>query len=141
MFCFNNSASRDRTMSNMSIGLLNWICKKADAKIVTNSTHNSYTSLNGEDLKTSLIRNGLEEQYLHSNWHTTYSLSCDSRLRAIEYWLIKNHCPNIRWVCFDDMAFTKHHNLILTDPDDGLLLHHARTALTKFGIQSKILVF
>lgn len=141
IFLFDEAASRNRTMSNTSIGLLNWICKKASAKIVTNSTHNSYISLNGENLKQALIRNGLKEEYLHSDWKTTYSESCDSRLRAIEYWLLKNHLENVRWVCFDDTPFTKNHNLILTEPDDGLLFHHASRALAKFGINNKLITF
>lgn len=141
MFYFDPAASRNRTMSNTSIGLLNWICKKSGAKIVTNTTHNNYISLENENLRQALIRNGLEENNLHSEWHTTYNISCDSRMKAIEYWLIKNHLENIRWVCFDDTQFTKQHNLILTDPDDGLLLHHAVTALAKFGIHHKILTF
>ena len=141
MYFFDEGASRNRTMSNSSIGLLNWICKKSNAKIVTNTTHNNYVSLQSENLKDALIRNGLKEEYLHDQWHTTYSISSDSRMRAIEYWLIKNHLKDIRWVCFDDTPFTKHHNLILTDPDDGLLLHHATTALGKFGISTKIIAF
>lgn len=140
MFFFDGAASQNRTMSNAAIGILNWICKKSGAKIVTNSTHNNYVTQDGENLRDALIRNGLEESHLHSSWHTVYNISSDSRMRSIEYWLMKNHMEDIKWICFDDMDFTKKHNLIKVDPDDGLQYHHAKLALTKLGIKTGTLI-
>lgn len=140
MLLYDRNAYSNRTMSNTSIGVLNWLCTKADAKIVTNSTHNSQTIF-GKTLKDSFIENGILETNFHQDWKTTFSISCDSKYNAIQYWLNKNHMENERWIAFDDMQFTKSHNLILIDPDDGLLLHHAKKALIKFGIKISTVLY
>lgn len=135
MFELDEFVSYDRTFMNANaLGYVAALCRAADAKVVTNSTHNTHQSppfINldgkGPDLKTDLIYHGFPEKYFHEDWRTKFTHSKDnlleySRLDGITTWLI-DHDMNLNdknWVCFDDDKFTNRKNLILVDSRCGI---------------------
>jgi hypothetical protein len=124
-----SKASMHRSVLNtQSIGILNRLAKLADAKIVTNSTHNNFTvKETGRTLKTDLIKWGLKEEYIHENWRTTFpwpDLESDPlfpthrRLRGIMEWEAANGQAD--WICFDDEPFVTDDRLFVIDFDCGI---------------------
>lgn len=124
-------ASMQRSVMNtQSIGILNRLAYLADAKIVTNSTHNNHTVREtGKTLKDDLLKWGIKEKYIHDDWRTSFpwpSLESDPlfpthrRLRGIMEWEKTN--GEVDWIAFDDEPFVHESDgrLILVDFDHGI---------------------
>lgn len=117
-------------MNTQAIGILNRLATAADAKIVTNSTHNNFTVREtGRTLKQDLIKWGLVERFLHDDWCTTYpwpDLESDTlypthrRLRGIMEWEMNN--GEADWIAFDDEPFVHESDkrLFVIDFDRGI---------------------
>ena len=117
-------ASMQRSVMNtQAIGILNRLANLANAKIVTNSTHNYHTvKETGRTLRDDLIKWGLKEQHFHDDWRTSFpwpDLESDPifpthrRLRGIMEWEAANGQAD--WICFDDEPFV--------DASDARLFH------------------
>lgn len=143
--CIDSSASNKRSIMNTNaIGWINTICLTVNAKIVTNSAHNYYninskTNLlftddeTGEDLKTSLIKHGIKEEYFYSPWRIDFYKDTFDREKGYKDFVEKYHIKE--YVIFDDMNFTKDKNLILIPFEDGISFEHYKKALHIFGIE------
>lgn len=124
----NWEASLKRTVMNtQSIGIVNKLAALANAKVVTNSTHNNVTVKDtGRSLKQDLIHHGMHEGIFHANWKTSMPwpmgrLSASSKSRrmwGIEEWIEDN--GNADWICFDDEPFTDNKRLFVIDFDRGI---------------------
>lgn len=124
-------ASLQRSVMNtQAIGVINRLCKLADAKLVTNSTHNHHTVREtGYTLRQDLIKWGIHEKYFHEDWRTSFpwpDLESDPlfpthrRLRGIMEWEQKNGQAD--WICFDDEPFVdkSDERLFVIDFDRGI---------------------
>ncbi len=149
-------SSRRTVMNTSAIGWLNYLCRQAEALIVTNSSHNNHDIPFGEgsyrSLRHDLIHHGVEPDYFHPNWRTDYPSwigfsdehlmspeaipgGKSNRLSCIEKWLAEHENPD--WVCFDDANFTRDRRLILVDFRDGIQGKHIDRAFDVFGVQPK----
>ena len=139
MFFVNEHASLQRCISPISVAIINRLCEKTDAKIVTNSTHNYYdigifgdtgNLIGSRDLRTDLIAAGIKEEFIHSDWRTIYSASSHDRKYAIDTWLEKNTEENAHaWICFDDLLFTEDKRLILVNSEHGISYENYNRAI------------
>lgn len=127
----------DRIMSNVIIGILNNLCKKTGAKIVTNTTHN-IDHPGQPSIKEVLIAQGLQEEHFHQNHKTDYGVTNVHRMMSIKKWLIENGEPE-NWIAFDDEQFTDDPNLILIDRDVGITLKDMWKAMERFGVKRHFL--
>lgn len=121
-------ASTQRAIMNtQSIGILNQLCKIAGAKIVTNSTHNTWpVRETGRSLKQDLVKWGIPETNFHETWRTSYPWPKDRigatnrsrRMWGIQEWIDEHgECD---WICFDDEVFTDDPRLFVIDFDRGI---------------------
>jgi hypothetical protein len=98
---------------------------------VTNSTHNNFTVREtGRTLKKDLLKWGLKEHLLHTNWCTTFPwptigdadprFPAHPRLRGIIEWEQINGSAD--WIAFDDDVFVEASDtrLIVIDFDCGI---------------------
>ena len=129
----------DRIMSNVVIGILNNICQKTNAKIVTNTTHN-IDHQGQPSIREVLIRNGLKAEFLHENSKTDFGVNNMNRMVSIRKWLLENGEPE-NWVAIDDEHFTDSPNLILVDRDVGITLKDMYKVMEKFGVKKHFLEF
>lgn len=136
MFELNENVSHNRTYMNANaLGYVVTLAKVANAKIVTNSTHNYHIVYHDEwpptDLKTDLIFHGVPEHLFHKDWRTRFAHSEDAerdphlltdRLSGIDEYLTerKLNLNDEGWICFDDDLFTRRRNLILVDSRCGI---------------------
>lgn len=108
-------------MNTQAIGYVNRLALLADAKIVTNSTHNYHTVKETDrNLRDDLIRWGLKASYVHDDWRTEFpwpdwadGQPIHRRLKGIMGWQEKNGQAD--WICFDDEPFI--------DKNDPRLMH------------------
>lgn len=142
----NPFASFQRDMASMAVDCMNYLCDTADAKIVTNSSHNyhdrpadlSNNSMGSDtyNLREDLIFNGIEERFIHKTWRTTYRAgNRESRLQAIHKW-IRDHTNHdtIDWIVFDDVIpSTFCPNAIDIDFDVGITVRELNKALDAFN--------
>ncbi len=128
------AAGLDRSVLNtQAIGIINQIAIKANAKIVTNSTHNTHTVRStGRNLRDDLIKWGMKEEYFHDDWKTEYPWPKDMRdsndptaiilehrrMAAIKQWQEKN--GDADWIAFDDDKFIDSERLFLIDFNNGI---------------------
>lgn len=123
-----------------SIEMLNKLCDRSGAKIVTNSMHN-YNEPYGETLREDLIMWGVHEDHFHDSWRTVFPAIDYSkvespvrgigRLIAIQEWLKEN--GNHKWVAFDDRKFTDLKNLVHISDGLGIRENHVEQALEVFS--------
>lgn len=137
-------------MNTQAIGYVNRLAQVVNAKIVTNSTHNSYLVediLTGEkhDLKRDLIKWGMKEDLFHTAWRTgfpdnaKFNANSHRRMDAIEDWQEANgECD---WICFDDDKFTTRKNLIVIDFETGIDHAAYRKAGKFWGIRKEPILF
>jgi HAD domain in Swiss Army Knife RNA repair proteins len=139
--------SLDRSVMNtQAIGYVNRLAEIVEAKIVTNSTHNSYLIedlLTGDkrDLRKDLIKWGMKEDLFHTAWCTSFpdnatsNFDSHTRLDAIEDWQEDNgECD---WICFDDDKFTFRKNLIVVDFEIGIDNSSYRKAGKFWGVRKE----
>lgn len=135
-YYINHLASIEREVFNtQALGYLIELSKKADAKIVMNSTHNTFAVPRetadqkpyDSDLRTDMVKWGVPEELFHKDWRTTYPWPPESkfseasesrRQRAINLWIEKNGI--VDWIALDDEYFTEDPRLILVDFDRGI---------------------
>ena len=124
-----------------SIELLNQLCEKTGAKIVTNSSHN-YHIVNGNTIKDDLIKWGIDSANFHEKWRTIFpyidytkvksNIRGIGRFIAIDKWQADNeHC---NWVCFDDRKFTISFRLIHISDGNGITKENIDTAIEILGL-------
>lgn len=135
-----NWASMNRSLFNQNaIIYVNSICNLANAKIVTNSSHNYMTvprGLEEHDLRQDLIRHGIKEEYFHEDWRTRFGDAHNiTRLYGLQNWL--NAHEVTKWVSFDDMKYTTHEELIHVSFDDGIAWKDYEKALNIFGVKHR----
>lgn len=122
-----------RTVMNQSaLGYVQRLCQIADAKLVTNSTHNFHqyedmlSSVN-MTLQNDLIKFGIDKEIFHKDWRTKFpnppgskfsSSSDHRRMLAINEWMERN--GEADWICFDDDAFTDDPRLVVVDFETGI---------------------
>lgn len=129
MFLINRMASHDRVLAPIPVAVVREICKRADAKVVFNTTHNS-PAAGVDDIEVAIVKAGLPASALHSDVKTIYP-QIDRDL-AVGEWL--NRHPEVEdWIAFDDVRFTDKDNLIWVDPDAGLHLGHMNAALDRWN--------
>lgn len=140
------------TMNTQAIGYICELVKLSDAKIVTNSTHNTHDVedlLTGEKrtLKQDLIKWGLKEEWFHENWHTSYPFPNGSRfsehtshrrMKAIDEWQEVN--GEVDWVCFDDEPFTEDPRLVVIDFERGIDFDAFSVALKQWNLKRKMFI-
>lgn len=114
-------ATKRSIVNTNAIGILNRLCNRAEAKIVTNSSHNYFDTQTG-DLRADLIRHGIKSEHFHDDWRTKYPYHSKpmyhSRESAILEWQDRN--GEVDWICFDDIQFTESNRLMLVDFDRGI---------------------
>lgn len=122
-------ASMQRSVMNtQAIGILNRLAGTADAKIVTNSTHNNVTVKHtGRTLYDDLIKWGIKPDLMHKNWRTDFpwpewgdGQPIHRRLKGINGWIEEN--GEADWICFDDEPFVHESDkrLFVIDFDRGI---------------------
>jgi len=128
MFLVDRMASFNRIIPPITVAVVREICKRADAKVVFNTTHN--TPFDGvDDIEIALVKAGLPEDYIHPDMKTRYPQI--PRDQAVLEWLSR-HPETEDWIAFDDVKFTEKDNLIWIDPDAGLHLTHLNKALDRW---------
>lgn len=137
------------TMNTQALGYICELVSISGAKIVTNSTHNTHDVedlLTGtkRSLKDDLVYWGLEEEWFHENWHTSYPFpngakfseySSHRRMKAIDEWQEAN--GEVDWVCFDDEPFTENPRLIVIDFELGIDFAAFQAALNVWNLKRK----
>jgi len=139
-------ASMQRSVMNtQSIGILNRLAYLADAKIVTNSTHNNATIREtGRTLRDDMIKWGLKEKYLHEDWRTEFPWpenhrrEVHRRLQGIINWQEKN--GEADWICFDDEPFVDDPRLMHIDFDHGIDYNQHLKACAYWNINPKAII-
>ena len=125
-----------------SIEYLNILCEQTGAQIVTNSMQN-YLSPQGRDLRTDLIKWGLNSIHFHTDWRTIFPrvnyLANPSPQRGWGRWLgildWMEHNGEVDWICFDDRNWTSDPRLILIDFETGITDFDLETALDHFSVE------
>jgi hypothetical protein len=136
MYVINRRASWERMCSPICVAIVNELCRKADAKIVFNSTHNR----DGSRALADLAREGLDVDFFHEDAMTGYfqDLSVGTRMGAIEDWMEKN--GEADWIAFDDSNFTDNERLILIPFEVGITPHHYHLASEIWKIEPIIVL-
>lgn len=138
---------RRAVMNTQSIGILNRLAYLADAKIVTNSTHNNATIREtGRTLRDDLIKWGLKESYLHEDWRTEFpwpdwgdGQPIHRRMKGIMGWMEKN--GEADWICFDDEPFVQDDaRLFHIDFDHGIDYHMYLKACKHWKLNPKAII-
>lgn len=125
MFLVDKDASANRTFSLSAIAVLRHILKVTGAKLVTNSSHNTY-GRKGFSLQDDLLSAGIPHDVFHDTWRTEYPNDHENggirdRMEAIDHWINQNDDGHgVDWLAFDDYRFTMDPRLILIDFDVGL---------------------
>lgn len=115
----------------LAVALINLLCKRTGAQIVTNSTWNLR-----DNLREILAGQGIKKAYLHKHLKTTYPRAFGNsydRLQAIQWWI--GYWKRIkveRWCAIDD-APIKHDNVVLVDAENGISLDNYRQASDLLG--------
>lgn len=138
MYFINKNASMERTISPISVVLVNKLIERSGAKIVMNTAHNNNFEAFGVHIKDDLIKAGIPAESFHKHWQTGYPDV--GRLEAIKFWLAHND-PEADWICFDDADFTYEENLLLVDFEIGLTTYHFNQALDRWKIHVSPLLF
>jgi len=123
---------------------LNLLCEKTGAQIVTNSMQNYLCPL-GRDLRTDLIKWGLNSIHFHTDWRTCFP-RVDYRARpnpqrgwgrwlGILDWM--EHNGEVDWICFDDRNWTADPRLILVDFETGITDFDLEQALDVFAVEKQ----
>ena len=136
LFFLSHDASVKRSVLNtQALAYLVALCDAANAKIVTNSTHNNHV-VEHRTLKDDLIRWGVDEKYFHKNWRTQFPeyWGDNGRLRGIHDWMLENNGEHVDWICFDDAFFTDSERLIVVDARLGIDYKAYSQALKYWGI-------
>lgn len=131
MFLIDRNCSFGRNIPPIPVAVVNEVCRRAGAKVVFNTTHN--TALDGvDDIEVAMVKAGLLQEYIHPDMKTKYpSISRDM---AVIEWLNRHpETSDKEWIAFDDVRFTKNPNLILVDPDGGLHLGHLNAACNRWN--------
>lgn len=137
MFLEWRNPSFERRFCPKCVMILNCMCRKGNALIVTNSTHNWYEG--GQTLREAMIREGVKEEYIYPGlrWRTDYGFMGMhfTRMSAIKSWLTKEHPNEFNWIALDDMDFSHEagDRLLLVDPGEGLTLNIYKKAGDVFG--------
>jgi hypothetical protein len=120
----------ERRFPAHTIAVLNELCSRSGARIVTNTTHNQPRT-DVPDIADALVAAGLDPAHLHPTDSLTLYPDM-GRDDAVREWLGRH--PEITdWVAYDDAAFTQDDQLIWVDPDSGLTTCHLNQALERFG--------
>jgi hypothetical protein len=129
---------RRSRMDHSALGWIVFVLKAANAKLVTNSSHNYHDVdyLDDRSLKHDLMAHGIPKDYFHEEWRTKfgthYGREGTIRMAAIEEWIIRNGCDN--WVVFDDMQVTDNGKQVVIDFDKGICRDDAYKALDILGV-------
>jgi HAD domain in Swiss Army Knife RNA repair proteins len=148
-----NCSINRSVMNTQSLGYVTKLAKLANAKIVTNTTHNTF---NLEDLitgatrtiKDDLIAWGIPEDLFHEYSYTNYPNpiggkyakhgQSHGRLRSIEQWQEQHGLAD--WLCFDDEPFTDDPRLLVIDFDLGIDYKAFKDALANWNISNSLLI-
>jgi hypothetical protein len=129
MFLLDRMASHNRVIPPITVAVVREVCKRADALVVFNTTHN-IPFKDVPDIEEAVIAAGLPREYVHPDMKTKYPQI--ARDLAVLEWLSRH--PEVEdWIAFDDVKFTDKDNLIWIDPDAGLHLTHLNVALNRWG--------
>ena len=84
---------------SVAVGMYNKLCKECDAKIVFNSSHNTF----GEDkIRYAAVKNGFNEEFLHKDLITKFPSYTIRRSDGVTSWLV-DHAKDVkRHVVIDD---------------------------------------
>lgn len=128
MFLLDSMCSFHRVIPPITVAVVREVCKRAEAKVVFNTTHNQpFRDI--PDIEDAVCAAGLPREYLHDDMKTRYPGI--TRSTAVLEWL--NRHPEVEdWIAFDDVNFTDKDNLIWVDPDAGLHLTHLNIALERW---------
>jgi len=130
MYLVNRMASHHRIIPKIPIAVVNELCKRGNAKVVFNTTHNN--NWDGvPDIDVACVRAGLSPENIHHDTKTRYPQI--SRDQAVIDWL-KKHPETTDWVAFDDAKFIEDERLVWVDPDAGLHLGHLNQVLDRWNI-------
>jgi hypothetical protein len=144
MFYLDPGASMLRAALNtQAIAYVKRLCKIANARLVTNSSHNYAVvddPLTGavRNLRQDLVTWGMPPDLFHVDWRTEYpnpsgATDTTRRLKAIQNWQDAN--GEADWVCFDDENFTNDKRLIRIDFDAGIDYAAYRKASKVWGFR------
>jgi hypothetical protein len=129
MFLIERMCSWHRVIPAIPVAVVREICKRGDAKVVFNTTHNN--AIDGvDDIEVAIVKAGLPEDMIHADMKTKYP-SIPRDLAVLEW--LSRHSEVTDWIALDDAKFTDKDNLIWVDPDAGLHLGHLNTALGRWG--------
>jgi proteasome lid subunit RPN8/RPN11 len=136
MFLLDRNCSFGRNIPPIPVAVVAEVCRRADAKVVFNTTHNISID-NVLDIEFAMIRAGLPEAMIHPDMKTKYPQL--NRANAVVEWLHR-HPETTDWIAFDDVKFTEKPNLIWVDPDAGLHVGHLNEALSWWGISQFLIL-
>lgn len=149
-FFVDKHASYSRVFAPSCLAIVKRLLEDADAKLVTNSTHNvldrclDWDVPDGArfDLRQDLVAAGIPKERIHDDWRTLYPhggkfSGSINRLDAINAWQAEN--GEADWIAFDDCDFG-HERLILVDYDYGISTPHYNKAAEIFGIKPFIVL-
>lgn len=136
-YLIHRQCSHQRIFAQIPLAVLNEFCKRSEAKIVLNTTHNR--PIDGvPDIQQALVNAGISPDHFHpTDPQTAYPAA--RRGQAVKDWLAQH--PEITgWVAFDDSNFTDDENLILIDLDEGLNVRHMNMAFNVLGVGKPFIV-
>lgn len=139
----NSTASKNRDFSPTACAVLNYLCRKTNAKIVFNSAHN-YDISNGRELKNDVIsRGGILPEHIHPVFRTEYYPASNNGLTkkdAILKWLETNGKKDTLWASLDDDKIMQSKNFVHVDFDAGITFATLNRVYRIFGIKDTLIV-
>lgn len=126
----NKRAMMERDIPETTIAVLNEMCRRSDAKVVFNTTHNA-SKPGVPNLVMAMVSRGLNAKYLHKDPQT--DMPRLDRAQAVDQWFARgNHAD--QYLIFDDSKFTQNDNLIVVDPQAGLHIGHLDILLDRWNL-------
>lgn len=139
MYLSDNLCGIERRFPVHTIAVLNEMCRKTEARVVINSTHNRSFGDDIPLITDALISHGFKAGYLHpEHRHTRYPDL--PRKEAVKNWLNAHFNPDTDdWIAIDDVDFLheykghEHPNMCWVEPDLGIGIKHLNQVCRKFG--------
>jgi hypothetical protein len=136
MYLADRMCSSNRNFPPTTIGVINYLCKKSDAQIVFNTTHN-IDAPGDIPIQQAIINGGLKQEYIHVDSKTIFPSK--PRGEAIIEWLLR-HPEVTDWIALDDDRFTGDERLIWVDPYPGVHIEHLNIALERWQLPPILLL-
>ena len=133
------SSAFHRIFPTTTVAVMNELCKRTEAKIVFNTTHNQ-TWENVPDIEVALVNHGLNASHIHpTDFKTKYPNI--PRDEAIQDWLSRHEEVGNLWAAIDDALCADDFHMIWVDPEAGVHIGHLNKAIEILGGNPVLMLF